>query len=452
MTTLDLLRFSHERTDPFFRPRRSNHFALDCDWLEPRHLLSAVQATTSTTTGAPAAISATPGATAGATTIGPVGSGGTVQTTGIGSVQFIQSSLPVQGLLENLDNAVTTVYESPGPISVSSGLLSLPISPILPSNITGNETPLNNGTPILGTVWITPVPEPPGVFHPNLTASATTASTWLQTPNPQYGPPSFTQFGAAGNHFGQGQGVGTQNGATVSEQAVAVGPDGPPLMDQVEPAQAPSQAAQQPVGLPPAQQGSPAENAAAPGHQGVQSSQNPGGTTQQGGTGSSGQSVGTSGQPGGTSGQPGSASSQPGATSGQQGTQSPSQGGSAPAQQGQGGAPAQSSEAGGSSGSSGGSGSGAGAFLTPNDPALARLQLAASLELIDAALPAVTSSQAEESVEDARSNSGLSPLFGAAAVFVGGYQVALRTSTRLRGEWVLGPREAGRRYGSHSQN
>ncbi|MGP0067864.1 MAG: hypothetical protein ACLQGP_30250 [Isosphaeraceae bacterium] len=180
----------------------------------------------------------------------------------------------------------TIVYETPGPISVSQGLLSLPISPILPPSVTANETPLNNGTPFLGTVWITPVPETPGVFHPNMTA----ASTLLQSPNPQGGPPSFMHFGGMVNQFGQGN--GTTSGTSVSEQSVAVGPEGPPMMEQVEPAQAPSQAAQQTDGQPSQQSSSPAvQKAAAPGQQGAQSAEQPGAV--QGGT---------AGQPGGTSG------------------------------------------------------------------------------------------------------------------------------------------------------
>jgi hypothetical protein len=423
MTTLDLLRFSHEHTDLFFRPRRSNHFALDCDLLEPRQLLSVVPATAAGATTAPVAVGAALGATSTAGTAASINAAGTYESTGTGSTEFGQSALLTVSPLDDLGNVAAGITEAPAALAVATGLTSFPITALLSSTITSDETPFNNGTPLEGTVWITPVPEPAGLFHPNMTASSNAVSTRLQAPNTRGGPPLFTPFGGTGNHFGQG--ASPQIGSLVGDQSVAVGPEGPALMDEVEPIQAPPQAEQPPTGQPSQQQGAPAQpNGVTPGPQGVQPSQQPG------------------------------AAGQPGGAAGQQGTQPPSQGAGTPGQPGKGNTPGQSGGAA-TSGPSG-SESGASAFLTPTDPGPDRLHLAASLELIDAALPSLTSSRAEKAAEDAQAACGLSSLFGIAAVVTGGYQMALRTSGRLRRDWVLGPwdagREAGRRYGSPSHN
>ena len=90
-------------------------------------------------------------------------------THAVGDINSLQSQIPLNDLVANLSQVTTNVSDSNTGLSVASGLTSLPITPLLPPSVTSNETPLNNGTPDLGTVWITPPPVPPGLFHPGIT-------------------------------------------------------------------------------------------------------------------------------------------------------------------------------------------------------------------------------------------------------------------------------------------
>ncbi len=408
MNTLELIRAatgSDEEPDDS-RSRDHHHFACESLELEPRQLLSAVQATTSAETGSPQAIGATGGL---------AGTGSTVQTHATGEIDLLQSQVPVNDLLSNLSQASTVVAETPSPISTASGLLSLPITPLLPPTVTENETPLNNGTPIDGTVWITPAPVPPGLFHPGTTLIPATTNTMVQTPNPQGGPPTMT-------HFGQGSG-GTLSGATVQEP-VAVGPIGPSMTEEIAPVQPPPIEAHQPVG-PPTQvqqdETAPQQDAMTPpgGEQGAGQPGTPGQGAVPGQQGASG----TQGQQGTPAGQPGQ-----GAPTG-----TPS------------GAAGQGSQGGGALGGSGGSGGSSGggaAFLDRPHLEVPGLDPDSTIDLIDAALPALALHSDPDAIADGEEES-LPPLLGAVAVAVGSYHLALRGSDRRRETLVGGPVDAG---------
>jgi hypothetical protein len=224
------------------RSRHSNRFPPDYDDLEPRELLSAVQAAMSSNTTAPQIVGSLAGVGPAVGALGMPGAGGTVVAQAPGSVGFLQSELPVDELIADLSLSGENVATSGGPISVTEGLLSLPSSPLLTPTVTENETPLNNGTPITGTVWITEPPEPDGLFHFGTTISPVFSHLYLQTVNPQGGPPSFTYLGEDSD--------GSPNGTAV-EEPVAVGPVGPSITVEIHPVQPPSVVAQQLLGPPP---------------------------------------------------------------------------------------------------------------------------------------------------------------------------------------------------------
>ena len=221
MNTLTLLRAVSESIDFQERAHHNNRLPLEYEDLEPRHLLSAALAGTAT---------------------GAAGSLGNValQPVGIGSVQ---PQLPFGSELANLSEVTSGVYGAGSPISAGSGLTELPISPLLTPTVTENETPLNNGTPITGTVWITPAPEPSGIFHFGTTLSPVFSHLYLQTVNPDGGPPSFTHFGENSD--------GTLNGVAI-EEPIAVGPLGPSITIEIQAVQPPPVEAHQLFG-PPAQ-------------------------------------------------------------------------------------------------------------------------------------------------------------------------------------------------------
>ncbi len=222
------------------RPSNRHHFVCEPDELEPRQLLSAVQGATSSQTTEPQTLGPTAGV---GETAGFTGVGGTVVTQTTGDVGFLHLQVPVNDQLANLSQVTANVSETPGPFSISSGLLALPISPLLTPTVTENQTPLNNGTSITGTVWITEPPEPSGVFHFDTTISPVFSHLYLQMVNPQGGPPSFSHFGENSN--------GTLSGAVI-EEPVAVGPIGPSITIEIQSAQPPPAEAHQFFG-PPAQ-------------------------------------------------------------------------------------------------------------------------------------------------------------------------------------------------------
>ena len=175
--------------------------------------------------------------------MGQAGGATSVVTHAVGDVNSLQSQIPLNDLVANLSQVTTDISDSNTGLSVASGLTSLPITPLLSPSVTSNETPLNNGTPDLGTVWITPPPVPPGLFHPGITVSPLFASTQTQSVNPQGGPPTFTHFGQNGN--------ASPSGAATNQPA-AVGPVGPSMTAEIAPVQPAPVAAHQPAG-PPAQ-------------------------------------------------------------------------------------------------------------------------------------------------------------------------------------------------------
>ena len=258
MNALDLLRSVSGSDDSIDRNHHSSRAPLDYDALEPRQLLSAVQATTSSENSAPQVVGATAGSAETGGIVGQAGGAASVVTHAVGDVNSLQSQIPLNDLVANLSQVTTNVSDSNTGLSVASGLTSLPITPLLPPSVTANETPLNNGTPDLGTVWITPPPVTPGLFHMPTTESPVSASTLMQTINPQGGPPTFTHFGQNGN--------GSLSGAVVNQPA-AVGPLGPSITSEIEPVQPPPVEAHQPAG-PPAQiqqdETAPQQNAQTP--------------------------------------------------------------------------------------------------------------------------------------------------------------------------------------------
>ena len=243
MNALDLLRSVSGSDDSIDRTHHSSRAPLDYDALEPRQLLSAVQATTSSETSAPQVVGATAGSAETGGIVGQAGGATSVVTHAVGDVNSLQSQIPLNDLVANLSQVTTNISDTNTGLSVASGLTSLPITPLLPPSVTANETPLNNGTPELGTVWITPPPVTPGLFHMPITESPVSASTLMQTINPQGGPPTFTHFGQNGN--------GSLSGAVVNQPA-AVGPLGPSITSEIEPVQPPPVEAHQTAG-PPAQ-------------------------------------------------------------------------------------------------------------------------------------------------------------------------------------------------------
>jgi hypothetical protein len=218
-------------------PRHSSRLHPDYDPLEPRQLLSGAQASTSSR-----AASVTPaiGEISGAgASLGQVGAASTVVTQAVGDINNVQSQLPINDVLANVSLSAVNVAVSPGPISVAT---DLPISTLIQSAITENETPLNNGTPIIGTVWITEAPEPSGIFHFGVSLSPVLSDVYLQTVNPQGGPPSSTHFGADAD--------GNVSGVAI-EEPLAVGPLGSSITIEIRPVQPPSVEAEQMFGPPP---------------------------------------------------------------------------------------------------------------------------------------------------------------------------------------------------------
>ncbi len=409
MSAIDLIRAvagnddSKEHPHP---PHNRHHFACEPQELEPRQLLSAGQATTPSDTHATPAIGVTGVLSGTAGDVAPSVASSTVQTLTVGGVSALPSQVPINDVLANLGPFTANVDGSSG--SVAAGPVPLPITPLLPLSVTENETPLNNGTPIDGTVWITPAPVPPGVFHPTLTGTPAVANVTVQTPNPQGGPPTFT-------HFGQGPN-GALNGAATQEP-VAVGPVGPSETEEVQPVQPPSVEAHQPVG-PPVQvqqdETAPPQGAAnAPaGQQGTNSGQQ----------GTQAPPTGQPATPNGSAGQ------------GQQG----GVGGGAQGSPGGGGAQA---SPGGGAGGSGGSSSGGAAYLERPHLDLPGMASDSTIDLIDAAIPTLVSRTDPDANPD-DGEKALPPLVGVAAIAVGGFQLVHRGAERGRGTLVQGPSDA----------
>lgn len=427
------------------RPSNRHHFVCEPDELESRQLLSAVQGTTSSQTTETQSLGATAGFGETAGFAGPAGTGSTVVTQTTGGIDFLQSQVPVNDLLANLSQVTADVSETPGPFSVSSGLLGLPITPLLAPRITGLETPENNGTNEEGTVWITPPPLPPGLFHLGSTLLPFNTNTMMQMPNPQWGPPTLTHFGQAAN--------GSLNGTAV-EEPIATGPVGPTITEEIEPVQPAPVQAHQPFG-PPAQlqqdATAPQQNGMTPpgGEEGAGQNGTPGqgaAPGQSGGSAAQGQQPGAGGettqgiesttpnvpaspgaqtQPGGNSGQVG-----PQGNAGAQGQSGAEPGGSAnPARPGGG-------PLGGGSGSSGGSG-GAAYWIEPE-----RLhpedRVDPDADVIDAAITSLADNS-ETLQPHAEDDNTLSTAFGAAAVALGGLRLALRDPARQRAGAEAGP-------------
>lgn len=426
MSSLELIRAalgSDEESAEATRPSNRHHFVcepVETEELEPRQLLSAVVPPTQSDLDVALVVGATVNLQGTGGYAGTAGTGSTVATQATGSVGFLQSQVPIGDLLANLSQATSSVAASTGPITDSSGLLELPITAILPPSITENETPLNNGTDIDGTVWITPPPVPPGIFHPGITTSPQFTNVMMQTVNPQGGPPTFT-------HFGQGAG-GSMNGAAI-EEAVAVGPIGPSITDEISAAeQPPPVEAHQPAG-PPVQvqqdETTPQQDAHTPPTPGTNTP--PANEQGQGqGTGQ-GQNVGGQGAEGHSGGQ----------------TANPGTGAGAEMQ---GGAPG---AAGG--GGSGGSSGGGAAYLDRPHIEIRGLDPDSARDLIDEAIPSLVAQDRSPNHDD--SQPGLSTLFGAAAVAAGGFQLALRKDDGRRGSLEQGPSDGddasrGRNAGS----
>ncbi len=420
------------------RPSNRHHFVCEPDELESRQLLSAVQATTSSETSVPQAVGATAGVGETGGFAGPAGAGSTVVTRTTGGIDYLQSQVPINDLLANLSQVTANVYETPSPITASNGLLSLPITPLLAPRITGLETPLNNGTNDEGTVWITPPPLPPGLFHLGSTLLPFNTNTMMQMPNPQWGPPTLTHFGQAAN--------GSLNGTAV-EEPIATGPVGPTITEEIEPVQPPPVQAHQPFG-PPAQmqqdETAPQQNAMTPpgGEEGAGESGTPGqgaAPGQSGGSTAQGQQRGAGGettqgiesttpnvpaspgaktQSGGNSGQVGSHGN--GGAKGQSGA---GQGGSAnPA------SPDGGTQGGGSESSRRPDGS---AYWIDPERLHPDGRVDPDAEILDAAITSLADN-GETLGPDAEDDSTLSTAFGAAAVAVGGLRLALRDPSRVR--------------------
>jgi hypothetical protein len=400
MNAMDLIRAvtgdDGSTEDPHPHNNR-HHFALEPLELELRQLLSAVQAPTSSDTHATPAIGAT-GVLGTAGEVTPAAASSTVQTITTGGTSALPSQVPASALVADLGAFTANVEGTAG--SVAVGPVPLPITALLPVIDTENETPLNNGTPIDGTVWITPAPVAPGVFHPTLTAipAPAPAAVTVQTPNPQAGPPTFT-------HLGQGAN-GAQN-TTATQESVAVGPDSPSISEEVQPVQPPPVGAHPPAGPPvqvPQDETAPPQGAAnAPaGQQGK----------------NAGQQQGTKAPP---TGQP----TTPNGSAGQ-------------GQQGGGGA--QGSPDGGA-GESGSSSSGGAADLDRPHLELPGIAPDSMIDLIDAAIPTLASRTDPDSSAGGDENA-LPPLFGVAAVAAGGFRLVHRGTERRRGALVQGPSEA----------
>lgn len=427
------------------RPSNRHHYVCEPDELESRQLLSAVQATTSSETSAPQVIGATAGVGDTAGFAGPAGTGSTVVTQTTGGIDYLQSQVPINDLLANLSQATAIVDETPGPITDSSGLLSLPITPLLSPTITSMETPENNGTNMEGTVWITPAPVPPGLFHLGSTLLPFNTNTMMQMPNPQWGPPTLSHFGQAAN--------GSLNGTAV-EEPIATGPVGPTITEEIEPVQPPPVEAHQPFG-PPAQlqqdETAPQQNGMTPpgGEEGAGENGTPGqgaAPGQSGGSAAQGQQRGAGGettqgieattpnvpaspgaqtQSGGNSGQVG-----PQGNAGAQGQSGAVQGGSAnPARPGGG------SQGGGSESSKRPDGS---AYWIEPERLHPGGQVDPEADVIDAAITSLADNGGTLQ-PDAASDNTLSTAFGAAAVAVGGLRLALRDPVRARSNVEAGP-------------
>ena len=232
MDTLELLLEATGLGEPSDRPRRPGRFPCGCEPLEARPLLSA-----SVTAVAAGSAAAGVGGAIG----GPVGTTAPLGLAG-GSVNSPQLTSSVGNLLADATLITTTLSQSPGSLSLASGLLAFPITPLLSPTVTSNETPLDNGTPFTGTVWITEVPQPPGIFHFGTTLSPVFSDLYLQTVNPQGGPPSFT-------HFGEDI-EGSLSGVAI-EEPVGVGPVGPSMTIEIKPVQPAPVESQQLFGPPP---------------------------------------------------------------------------------------------------------------------------------------------------------------------------------------------------------
>lgn len=426
-------------------PSNRHHFVCEPDELESRQLLSAVQGTTSYQTTEPQALGATAGVGETAGFAGPAGTGSTVVTQTTGGIDYLQSQVPINDLLANLSQVTANVYETPSPITASNGLLSLPITPLLAPRITGLETPLNNGTNDEGTVWITPPPLPPGLFHLGSTLLPFNTNTMMQMPNPQWGPPTLTHFGQAAN--------GSLNGTAV-EEPIATGPVGPTITEEIEPVQPPPVQAHQPFG-PPAQlqqdETAPQQNGMTPpgGEEGAGENGTPGQGAAPGQSGNSaaqGQQRGAGGettqgiesttpnvpashgmqtQPGGNSGQVG-----PQGNAGAQGQSGAQQGSSAnPAEPGGG----SQGGAGRSDGESGGA-----AYWIEPERLHPDARVDPDADVIDAAITSLADN-GETLQPDAEGDNTLATAFGAAAVAVGGLRMALCDPARVRSGVEAGP-------------
>lgn len=438
MNALDLLRSVAGSNETIDRPHHPNHASLEVEDLEPRQLLSAVQGTTNAETTQPLNIGATAGMAEAAGFAGQPGGSSTVVTHAVGDVNLLSTQLPINDILANAAQVTDDVYSSDTPIGAATGLTSLPITPLLAPTVTSNETPLNNGTPDIGTVWITPPPIPPGLLHFETTEIPLTSNTWMQTVNPQGGPPTFT-------HFGQGANA-SMNGAAVN-QPVAVGPIGPSITEEVEPVQPPPVESHQPVGPPtqvqqdettsqqdaqtppggeqgagqpgtPGQGSAPGQtNSATQGHSrsaGGETTQGVEATTLQSPQGQNPQGAAASpARPGGGQGPAGGAVQGPaGSAQGTSGTQAPA------------GVP------------QGGTGSPAGGGANPSGPqeeASDTNGQAAAYEVIDEAIPSLVANSYHH-VDDPEDSAGALPtVFGAAAVAAGGFHLALRGDRARRG-------------------
>lgn len=438
MNALDLLRSvagSDESMDD--RAHRPHHAVLECEDLEPRQLLSTVQGATNSET----TVNFVQGATAGATLMPGASAqsigGASVVTHAVGDVNYLQSQVPLNDFLANFSQVITDVYAPATPISAARGLTSLPITPLLPPDVTSNETPLNNGTPDIGTVWITMPPITPGIFHMYITETPFPSNVWMQTVNPQGEIPTFTHFGQAAN--------GSLNGAAIN-QPVAVGPVGPSITEEIEPVQPAPVEAHQQAGPPPmiqqdvttesqnaqtppggqegaGQLGTPGQGAA-PGQPGTAangSERSAGGETTQGIQATTPHvPAGQGAQGGGNQGQTGGAQGAAGGTiPGQTGGGSGGTGAQGPAGGAQGGT-------GGSRGDGGG-GSGGGASLLPSE----RDATDPPVDLIDEAIPVLVANSLHHA-DDTEDAGALPTVFGAAAVAAGGFQLAVRNPDRPR--------------------
>ncbi len=409
MTPLDLLR-SIAGSDRSLAAH--HHPALELEDLEPRQLLSAVQGTTSADSNNPQVIGATAGAPLSLEVGTQVPGGYSVVTHAVGDINYLQSELPLNDLLANASELTANVYSTQTGVTAALGLTSLPITPLLTPMVTENETPLENGTPDLGTVWITLPPLPTGLFHMETTEIPLTSNSWMQAPNPQGGPPTFTHFGQAAN--------GSLNGASVN-QPVAVGPIGPSITEEVEPVQPPSVEAHQPAGPPTMIQQdetTPQQNAQTPpgGEQGAGQPGTPGqgaapgqsAGAEQGHARSAGGET-TQGVQASTPHSPGRPSARSGGNQVQTGEASGGTGG-APTGGGQG------------RSSSGGSSGGSGAFLLhPADP-----NSEPPADLIDEAIPVLVANSLTHTDDPEDAAGAVPTAFGAAAVAVGGFHLALR--------------------------